>query len=92
MNFPSIADRVRTSSTVAELRQPAFHLIDRIQSIDPAVQFRALALAFVAVAEGIGLDPHEEVQRTRRLMAQAEGPFTSHVQAIRDYARDELRR
>jgi hypothetical protein len=81
---------VRTSSTVARLREPAFLLIDRLQRVDPADQLRALSLAFVAATEAAGLDPHEEVTRARRMMRQAEGPFTEQVQAIRDYARSEL--
>lgn len=85
-----VADRVRSSSSVANLRVPAFILMDRLQDTDPADQFRALTLAFVASAEALRLDPHEEVQRARRMMAQAEGPFTDHVQAIRAYARNEL--
>jgi len=90
MNLTSVADRVRHASEVTTLREPAFRIIDRIQGLDPAVQYRALALAFVACSQALGVDPHEMAARAERQMAQAEGPFTYHVQAIRDYAADEL--
>lgn len=92
ISLSSIADRVRLDSTVAQLREPAFELIRRNERLNPSDQVRALLLTTVAVCEACGLDPHEEVERTRRMMGQAEGPFTYHVQAIRDYAADELRR
>jgi hypothetical protein len=92
VNLSTIADRVRHDSTVGNLRVPAFRVMDRLQDVHPADQFRALSLAFVATAEALGLDPHDEVVRARRMMRQAEGPFTDHVQAIRDYARSELAR
>lgn len=84
------ADRVRTASTVGALREPAFRIINRMQDVNPSDQYRALALAFLACTEALRLDPHMEVLRAARLMADAEGPFTSHVQAIRDYAAGEL--
>jgi hypothetical protein len=90
MSLPGIADRVRTASSVSDLRQPAFLLMDRLQDVNPSDQVRALALAFVTVSQALRLDPHEEVLRAVRMMRQAEGPFTSLVQAIRDYAVAEL--
>ncbi len=90
--LPAIADQVRFSSDVARLREPAFIVISRIQDTRPADQFRAVMLAALAMAETLGLDPHEEIERARRMMADAEGPYTNHVQAIRDYTRGELLR
>ncbi|MBK1968386.1 class I SAM-dependent methyltransferase [Mycobacterium phage jiawei] len=90
--LPSIADQVRLASDVAALREPAFTVISRIQDVRPADQFRAVMLAALAMAETLGLDAHEEVERARRMMSAAEGPFTVHVQAIRDYTRGELLR
>ncbi len=90
--FPSIRDRVRTESTVAVLREPAFMLLSRIQDLNPSDQIRALFLTACVVAEAVGLDPHEEVERAKRIMRPAEAPYTAHVQAIRAYAENELRR
>lgn len=90
--FPAIADRVRHDSTVGRLREPAFRICDRMQDLNPSDQVRALFLAAVVVAEAVGVDPHEEIERCRRMCAQAEGPHTYHVQAIRDYAAAEIAR
>jgi hypothetical protein len=89
---PNLGDRVRSASTVAVLREPAFLVLDRVSSIDPADQIRATFLAAVAMALGAGIDPHDEVVRSLRMMSDAEADHTVHVQAIRDYAENELRR
>ena len=44
------------------------------------------------MALGAGINPHEEVTRSLRMMSDAEADHTVHVQAIRDYAENELRR
>lgn len=90
--LPSIADRARHASSVADLREPAFRIADRMQNLPPHTQFNALMLAAVVAAQALGLDPHEELERARRKVDHAEGPFTSHVQALRDYVRGELAR
>lgn len=92
MELHTIQDRVRHASTVAELREPAFRIADRMQDLEPAVQYRALILAALVATQALGLDPHEEIERARRMVTAAEGPFTSHVQALRDYVRGELLR
>lgn len=89
---PSLGDRTRTASSVAVLREPAFIVLDRVQRLDPADQIRAVALALTAMCEGVGVDPHDLVHASQRMMSQATGPHTEHVQAIRDYAEGELRR
>jgi hypothetical protein len=90
--FSSVADRVKTASTVAVLREPAFLLLDRIQHVDPADQVRALALTFAVYMEVLGLDPAEEYERAKRMLADAEAPYTYHVQAIRDFVEQEVAR
>lgn len=87
-----ISERARHSSDVAALRQPAFAVINRMDGLEPHLQFNALMLAAVVACEALNLDPHEEVERARRKVSAAEGPHTMHVQAIRDYARGELAR
>lgn len=88
----TIADRARHQSDVASLREPAFRLCVRMSDLDPHVQFNALILAAYVAAEALGLDPHEELARAGRKVSTAEGPFTLHVQALRDYVRGELKR
>lgn len=87
-----IAERARHDSSVAVLREPAFRVITRMDDIEPHLQFNALMLTAVVASEALGLDPHEELERARRKVETAEGPYTQHVQAIRDYVRGELAR
>lgn len=75
---------------MADLREPTFRIANRMQDIDPATQVRALFLAAAVTAQVLRLDPHEEILRAHRVMADAEGPFTSQVQAVRDYVEGEL--
>lgn len=86
----AVSERARHQSSVADLREPTFRMTARMNDLPPHVQFNALMLAAVVSAQALGLDPHEELERARRKVASAEGPFTTHVQALRDYVRGEL--
>lgn len=88
----TVAYSARHDSSVSQLRQPVIRLADRMQDLPPHIQFNALMLAAVVSAQALGLDPHEELERARRKVDQAEGPFTTQVQALRDYVRGELLR
>lgn len=88
----SIRDRLRFANSAAELRVPAFNILDSLQHNHPAVQMDALFLLAVAMADALGLDSHEMVTRAKRILPEAEGPFTDHLQAARDYAKGELKR
>lgn len=77
---------------INDLRAAAFTLLDRMQSHNPAVQMLATAVALRAMSESLGLDLSDLMQRAGRLLRAADGPFGTHIQAIRDYAVGELRR
>lgn len=85
-----LAFPIRTASTVSDLRAPAFQIISRIQDVAPDAQVRALALAFVVVSEAVGIPVFDLVHQAQRTMADAEGDYHVHVQAIREYAANEL--
>lgn len=87
----SIRDAISFATDADKLRRPAFGVLDAIQRHPPAVQLDALFLTAVAMAEAISLDSHEMVARAKRILPEAEGPFTDHLQAVRDYAKGELR-
>ena len=59
--LPSIGDRVRTDSTVALLREPAFALLSRIQDANPSDQVRALFLVAAVISDAIGIDGDADV-------------------------------
>lgn len=86
-----IRDQVVFASPAA-LRVPAFRVIDRTDGLPPGEQLLGTALAVVAMCEAIGMNPHELIVVARNAMADVEGPFTYHLQAIRDYAKHEIKR
>lgn len=87
---PSYLKNVTSGSTVSDLREPAFALISRIQDAHPGAQVRSLALALCVVCSEIGISAHDLVQQGYRMMADADGPYTIHIRALKDYAREEL--
>lgn len=87
----AIRDRISFATTAEKLRRPAFHAISALQSFPPEVQLDALFLAAVAMAEALRLDSHDMVSRAKRIMPDAEAAHTMHLQAVKDYARGELR-
>lgn len=87
----SIKDAIAFSSDAAKLRHPSFAIIDALQRFPPAVQMDALFLTAVAMGEAIGLNSHDMVERAKRILPDAEGPFTEQLQAARDYAKGELK-
>lgn len=87
----TINDRISWFTDLPSLRRGAFRTLDALQGeASKPVQYLGPAVAFVAMAEALGRSPHDDIVRIRRMMDQLEGPFTSHVQAIRDYAKGEL--
>lgn len=86
----TIRDRLRFAASAAKLRSPAYTILDTLQRFHPAVQMDALFVLAVAMAETLGLDSHEMVTRAKRILPEAEGPFSEQLQAARDYAKGEL--
>lgn len=86
-----IRDQIVFASPPA-LRVPAFRVIDRTDGFTPGQQLLGTALALVAMSEAIGMNPHDLIVVARNAMADVEGPFTYHLQAIRDYAKHEIKR
>lgn len=79
------------SNAVAEVRTPAFLVIDALQGVSPARQIEAAFAASVILARAAGLDPHDLVARARRQIPDIEA-VESAASAISDYAAGELKR
>lgn len=78
--------------TPAAVRAPAFGVIARMQGEDPALQIVATAVALCAECQAIGVPMREVICVAERMLEDAEGPYTEHIQAIRAYAVGELLR
>jgi hypothetical protein len=76
----------------AAIRGPAFQIIDRLQRIHPTVQLTATAVALCAMAQECGISMRDLIVTAENTLRDCEGPYTEHVQAIRDYARNEILR
>jgi hypothetical protein len=87
-----IRDRISFATSAERLRRPAFHALSAVQQFPPETQLDALFLTAVAMAEALGLDSHDMVTRSKRIMPDAEAAHTMHLQAVKDYARGELRK
>jgi hypothetical protein len=88
----TVRDELTFFSNPALVRKPAFNVIDRMDGVTPGAALLGTAVALVAQCEAIGLSPHELIQRAGNVMNHADGAFTYHVKAIRDYARNEILR
>lgn len=88
----TVRDGVSFSTTPAAIRKPAFRVIDRMQASKPHEQIVGTAVALLAMAEAIGLNAHELIDRASRMMSAVDGPFTGQIRAIRDYAKHEIGR
>lgn len=83
--------RLSASADAAKLRRPSFAILDTLQRFPAEVQLDSLFVLAAAMAEGAGMDAHDMVTRAKRILPEAEGPFTEHLQAARDYAAGELK-
>jgi hypothetical protein len=85
-----INDGINWFSAPSRLRDPIVKIVS-VLDLDPAVErYLAPAGVFVLMADELRRNPHEDVERVRRMLTAAEGPFTNQVQAMRDYVRAEL--
>ena len=87
-----IRDSLSFATNAAEVRNPAFAVLDGLQFARPSVQLDALFNVAVAMAQALDLDPHEMVVRAKRMLPDVEGPYTEQLSTVRDYAKGELRR
>ena len=87
----TIRDRLSFATAASKFREPSFRILDALQFHEPAVQLDSLFLTATAMALVVGLDPYEMVARARRILPEADGPFTDQLSAITDYAKGELR-
>lgn len=89
MRAQTVRDRLGTL-TPAAVRPAAFALLDRLQRHqDPVLQLTALAVTLAAMSEAAGLRMRDVINVAENTLADAEGPYTEHIQAIRAYARGE---
>jgi hypothetical protein len=94
LSVNGLADQVRLCADASKLRKPAFLVIDAMQTDQKSTggeKIVAACVALIAACESANVPFDEVVWKAMNFMRDVEGPFTAHVQAIRQYARNDLR-
>lgn len=74
-----------------EVATAAFSVIDRVQTLHPAVQVQALATVYLLLIDTLGLNPREELTRAEYIMKDADRRFDYTFKAVRQYIEEEIR-
>jgi hypothetical protein len=94
LSINGLADQVRLCADASKLRRPAFLCIDSMQNntqSNGGEKIVALAVTLLAICESTGVPIDEVIWKAQAMTRDAEGPFTAHIQAIREYAANHLR-
>lgn len=96
MKLLQIQNRVRDQlaffNNPARIRRPAFMVIDRLQRsmASEGEQLLGTAVALVAMCQAANVPLDDVMRKALNVLSDAEGPYSTHVGAIRDYAAGEL--
>lgn len=88
----TVRDQLRFLCNPARVRVPAFKVISRVQDHTPGEQILGTAVALLAMCQSANISLNDAIESARNVLSHAEGPFSSHVQAVRDYAANEIGR
>jgi len=87
-----VRDQIRFLLNPARVRRPAVAALSRVQDFTPGEQIVGLAVALRAVCESANISLEDVMAVSANIMRDAEGAHTHHIQAIRDFAANEIRR
>ncbi|MFM7027802.1 MAG: hypothetical protein ACKOXK_03890 [Chakrabartia sp.] len=90
MKAHTIRDRINARSSLAQLKEPAFRLIDTLQGFNPDLQVETLSLTLATLCRSAGIDPHEMITRSNRQLLEADTVRNPHLEAIAAYAAGEF--
>jgi hypothetical protein len=88
----TVRDQLSLLSDPGRVRKPAYAVIDRVDGYSAGEQLLGTAVALIAMSQAINVPVHELMQRAMNVIGHADGAFTYHVKAIRDYAKNEILR
>ena len=92
LSSQSLRDQIALHSRPARLRQPAFAVINALQRVNarPGEQVLGTAVALLAMCQSAGVSIDDVIRKAMRMTGDVDAPFTAHLQAVRDYAANEL--
>jgi hypothetical protein len=67
-------------------------VLSRVQDFTPGEQILGTAVALIAICQSANISLQDVMTTAQNVLADAEGPFTSHIQSIRDFAANEIAR
>lgn len=90
----AVRDQLTFFANAADLRKPAFAVINGLQmtGAKPGAQILGCATALIAMCESANLPLNDVLTKASRALHDAEGPFSTHVRSVRDYAANEIAR
>lgn len=88
----TIRDQVQFLTNAARLRRPALTVLSRMQDFTPGEQILGTAVALIAICQSANISLQDVMTTAQNVLADAEGPFTAHIQSIRDFAANEIAR
>lgn len=88
--IPSLTDKLGYVKQ-EEVATAAFAVIDRVQTLDPAVQVQAMATCFLLMIDVFGLNPRDELERAEQIMKDADRELDYRFKAVKQYIEEELR-
>jgi len=86
----AVRDALSFDGNPGPIRHAMMRVVSANQDERPHVQLLAAAAALVVMAESIGSDPVDIIQRVRRMKRDIDGPFSKQWQGLEAYARGEL--
>ena len=86
----TVRDQIRFLTNAARLRPAAFAVIDKVQGLTPGEQILGAAVALIAMTQSAGINLNDVMSTAGRVMADVDGPFNTHLKAIRDFAHHEI--
>jgi len=88
----NVRDQIAFFANAADLRRPAFAVIDGLQltHAKPGAQILGAAAALIAMCESANIPLNDVLVKATRALNDVEGPYSTHIRAIRDYAAHEI--
>lgn len=90
MSAASVRDAISFMTNAVAVRTQLPKVFVALDHEPPAIQVMTLASAVVLAADALGINPHELIQRVRRMQHDMDTPFAHQWDAMRSYVKEEL--
>ena len=91
-NPRTVKERLVHLMTARGLKTPAFKVISRLQGSEPHEQIMGTAVALIAMCDAVDLSLNHVLTKAQRVLKDVDSPFAFEIGAIREYAKNEIKR